>query len=323
MLRSGNGSTSNNTVVLFVDLDEWYHCRWATGALSSRWASVNDCLRDYYQRDQPAGEIREPTQWILGCLRNAHTKATFAILGEIAQWYPDLVKQIAQEGHEIACHGMHHRDITLTSYEQFSEELTRARRILEELCGKRVVGFRAPNLVITEWLPRVLVELGFVYDSSICPARIPRKFKQHAGAPTSPYRVSLASLCTKGDANLVEIPVSVFPILDLPGGSSITTRILGWTWTRITLDSALRSGAACYYMHPYEFNPPPKLKSMSLQSRVFMRRTGPYMREVLDRLLRTYAGRIVTAEYYASHCFPQTTTMEAHEPAAVAQRQNR
>jgi hypothetical protein len=320
MLRSGNGSTSNNVVVLFVDLDEWYHCRWATGALSSRWASTNDCFRDYYQGDQPIGEIREPTQWILGCLSNAQTKATFAILGEVAQWYPDLVKQIAQEGHEIACHGMHHRDITLASYEQFSEELARARGILEELSGRRVVGFRAPNLVITEWLPRVLVELGFVYDSSICPARIPRKFKQHSGAPASPYRVSPTSLATKGDANLIEIPISVFPFFNLSGGSSITTRILGWTWTRITLNSALQSGAACYYMHPYEFNSAPRLKNMSLQTRVFMRRTGPYMREVLHRLLSEYAGRIVTAEYYASHCFPQTTTMEAHAPAPVAQR---
>ena len=264
----------------------------------------------------------EPTHWLLRCLEQEGIKATFAILGQVAMWYPDLVRQIAREGHEIACHGMYHRDLTLISSKQFSEELMQARRILEELSGKRVSGFRAPNFVITGWLPQVLMDQGFTYDSSICPARNPAKFKEHSGAPLRPYRVSMSSLTRPGDANLVEIPVSVFPLLRLPGGSSISTRILGWTWTRITLDNALHSGAACYYMHPYELNPPPRIAKMKLNERIFLRRTGNYMRVIFRRFLGRYKEKIVTAEYYASTCF-QTATMVTRSELSVAKQEVR
>jgi peptidoglycan/xylan/chitin deacetylase (PgdA/CDA1 family) len=300
-----------NPLILFVDLDEWYHCRWATGALSSRWASVDDCLRDTYHSDKPVGEILEPTRWMLNCFGEHDTKVTFAILGEVAQWYPELVQQIAQEGHSIACHGMHHQDITLLSRQQFSEQLAQARQILEQISGKRVVGFRAPNLVVAEWLPEVLVEQGFAYDSSVCPARNPGKFREHSHAPRRPYQVSLNSLFRRGNSALVEIPMSVFPIIRMPGGQSIMTRIAGWPWTSITLDTALRSGPACYYMHPYEFNPTQGLRDMRFNERVFLMRTGSYMKGNLKKLLRKYGGIIVTAEEYVSRHFPRRSTTSA------------
>jgi peptidoglycan/xylan/chitin deacetylase (PgdA/CDA1 family) len=292
-------------LVLCVDLDEWYHCRWATGASSSRWASVDDCFSDCYESNRPAGEIVEPTRWILNCLKETNTKVTFNILGEVAQWYPELVRQIAQEGHEIACHGMHHRDLTLTSRRQFSQELAQARQLLEELSGRRVVGFRAPNLVVTDWLPGLLIEQGFTWDSSVCPAGNFGKFKGHSHAPTQPYWVSPNSLFRRGGGSLVEIPVSVFPILKLPGGTSISTRILGWAWSRITLDASLKSGFASYYMHPYEFNAHQGLKGMHMRERIFLRRTGDYMKLVLRKILGRYQGRVVTAGHYASHCLPR------------------
>ena len=309
-----------NPLILFVDLDEWYHCRWATGSSSSRWASVNDCFLDTYHSDKPVGEILKPTRWMLDCFREHNIKVTFAILGEVAQWYPELVKEIAQEGHAIACHGMHHQDIARLSREQFSAELAQARHILENTSGKRVIGFRAPNLVVTEWLPKVLVEQAFAYDSSVCPARNPGKFKEHANAPQRPYRVSLNSVCRRGNSGLVEIPVSVFPIIRMPGGNAIMTRILGWPWTSITLDSALRSGPACYYMHPYEFNPSQGLHYKHLNERIFLMRTGNFMKRNLKKLLRKYEGRIVTAEYYVAQCFPRRSTTSANEKPGVEEK---
>lgn len=309
-----------NPLILFVDLDEWYHCRWATGSLSSRWASVNDCLLDTYHSDKPVGEILEPTRWILDCFREHNIKVTFAILGEVAQWYPELVRQIAQEGHNIACHGMHHQDITLLSRQQFSEDLVLARHILEETSGKRVIGFRAPNLIVTDWLPKVLVEQGFAYDSSVCPARNPGKYKGQSQAPSRPYQVSLNSVCRRGNSGLIEIPVSVFPLIRMPGGQAIMTRILGWPWTSITLDSALRSGPACYYMHPYEFNPTQGLRDLHLNERVFLLRTGNYMKGNLKKLLRKYEGRIVTAEYYVANCFPRRPVTSANGMTGAQER---
>ena len=291
-----------NYLILCIDLDEWYHCRWATGSPISRWTSVQDCFQDYYKSNKPVGEILEPTGQILDSLRKANVQATFFVLGEVALWYPDLIREIAAEGHEIACHGMHHQDLTLTSCEGFSKELDQARHILEKLSGRPVIGFRAPNLVTTKWLHQVLIEKGFIYDSSVCPARkMLGKWNNQSGAPNNPYRVG-RELCFKGDADLIEIPIPVFPFLKLPGAVSIATRVFGWTWTSITLDNALQTGTTCYYLHPYEFNQAPRLKNMSLRERVFLRRTGAFMEVVLQRLLNKYRGRIVSAEYYISKC---------------------
>ena len=89
------------------------------------------------------------------------------------------------------------------------------------------------------------------------------------------------------------------------------TRIVGWPWTSITLDSALRTGPACYYMHPYEFNPTQGLRDMHFDERVFLVRTGSYMKGNLERLLRKYRGRIVTAEDYVSHWLPKRSMTPA------------
>jgi hypothetical protein len=203
--------------------------------------------------------------------------------------------------------------MTLLSRQQFSEQLAQARRILEETSGKRVIGFRAPNLIVMEWLPKVLVEQGFAYDSSVCPARNPGKYKEYARSPSRPYRVSLNSICRRGNSGLVEIPVSVFPLIRMPGGQSIMTRIAGWPWTSIALDSALRSGPACYYMHPYEFNPTQGAANLHLRERLFLMRTGTYMKSSLSKLLRKYGERIVTAEYYVSHRFSRRAMASAKE----------
>lgn len=293
-----------NYLILCIDLEEWYHGRWATGSPRSRWKNTKEFFQDYYQSDKPIGEIIKPTQRILDLLREENIKATFFILGEVAEWYPDLVRKIAQEGHEIACHGMYHRDLNLITPQEFSKELIQAREILEQLSGTRIIGFRAPNLIITDWLPEVLIQQGFVYDSSICPAReIFGKYKGQSVLPQNPYRIDKSSLRLKGDANLIEIPIPVFPLLKLPGAVSIATRVFGWTWTSITLGNALKTGAASYYLHPYELNAPPKLENMTFYQRVFWRRAGNFMESVLQKLLKKYRGRIVSAEYYISKCF--------------------
>lgn len=294
-----------NYLILSIDLDEWYHSRWATGSSStSRWKSVQECFQDYYKSNKPIGEIIKPTQRILGLLRKEGVKATFFILGEVAQWYPDLIREIACQGHEIACHGMYHRDLTLYSPQEFSKELVQSRKILEKLAGRPVIGFRAPRLIITDWLPKVLIEQGFAYDSSVCPSRkIQGKYKGQSQAPLNPYRIDKSSLLIKGRDDFVEMPIPTFPLLKLPGAVSIATRVFGWTWTRITLDSALKTGAACYYLHPYEFNKPPRLENMSFQERIFWRRSGVFMEDILQRVLNKYRGRIISAEDYISKYF--------------------
>src|SRR5437773_403727 len=114
-------------VVLSVDLDEWYHCRWATGSPRSRWKDTATFFREHYHSEAPRGELVAPTRLILDLLDRHQVRGSFFILGEVAGFYPDLVREIGERGHEIGCHGFHHVDADLLGPEAFARELRRAR----------------------------------------------------------------------------------------------------------------------------------------------------------------------------------------------------
>jgi polysaccharide deacetylase family protein (PEP-CTERM system associated) len=119
-------------------------------------------------------------------------KATFFILGWIAERYPKLIKEIHSKGHEIACHGYAHRLIYEQSPEEFREDIRKAKAILEDITGGPVIGYRAPSYSITGdslWAFEVLMEEGFQYDSSIFPIR--HDFYGMPDAPRFPFLVSL------------------------------------------------------------------------------------------------------------------------------------
>ena len=113
-------------------------------------------------------------------------------MGWIAERYPDLVRRIQKEGHEIACHGYAHQLVYTQSRDEFRQDVKRAKSILEDITGEEVIGYRAPSYSITnksQWAFEVLVEEGFKYDSSIFPIR--HDFYGMREAPRFPFVVSL------------------------------------------------------------------------------------------------------------------------------------
>ena len=119
-------------------------------------------------------------------------KATFFVLGWIAERYPGLVRRIQKEGHEIACHGYAHQLVYTQSRDAFRQDVKRAKSILEDITGSEVIGYRAPSYSITsksQWAFEVLVEEGFKYDSSIFPIR--HDFYGIPNAPRFPFVISL------------------------------------------------------------------------------------------------------------------------------------
>ncbi|MGZ6434676.1 MAG: XrtA system polysaccharide deacetylase [Pseudobdellovibrionaceae bacterium] len=119
-------------------------------------------------------------------------KATFFVLGWIAERYPGLVKRIQKEGHEIACHGYAHKLIYTQSKEEFRQDIRKAKAILEDITGCEVIGYRAPSYSITnksQWAFEALAEEGFKYDSSIFPIR--HDFYGMPDAPRFPFIISL------------------------------------------------------------------------------------------------------------------------------------
>jgi len=137
----------------------------------------------------------KPQHSSTSALNNSFTqrvKATFFVLGWIAERYPDLVRRIQKEGHEIACHGYAHKLIYTQSKEEFRQDIKNAKSILEDITGSEVIGYRAPSYSITnesKWAFEVLVEEGFKYDSSIFP--IHHDFYGLPDAPRFPFVVSL------------------------------------------------------------------------------------------------------------------------------------
>jgi hypothetical protein len=285
-------TSAGSRIVLSVDLDEWYHSRrWVDGRQAVGIPTTRDTCRAVYGVDRPPGEIIAPTRALLGLLDGRRVTATFFVLGEVAELYPDLVREIASRGHEIATHGLVHADMTLLGPDRFARDLAASLRILERLSGRVPVGYRAPNLVYEPWATRVLEEHGILYDASVCASRpLGGKYKGWADAPTMPYHPAYDNVARRGDARLLEIPLPAFPVLRIAAGSSITTRVFGYHWSRIALSSALRAGDSSYYLHPWELGVRPQVTGHRLRNAVFLRRTGPWMYAAIERLLEDFAG---------------------------------
>src|SRR5262249_15025516 len=118
--------------------------------------------------------VEKNTDRVLGMLDDRHVKATFFILGWVAQRHPQLVRRIVAGQHEVACHGYTHRRIYTLTPEEFRQEIRQAKQVLEEAGGVPVLGYRAPSYSVTTqslWALDILVEEGFKYDSSIFPIR--------------------------------------------------------------------------------------------------------------------------------------------------------
>jgi polysaccharide deacetylase family protein (PEP-CTERM system associated) len=197
---------------------------------------------------------------LLEVLAEVNTKATFFFLGRIASDIPHIVRRTAEAGHEIACHSYAHLRIFRIAPQEFREKLSAAKRDLEDVSGKRVYGFRAPDFSITSaslWALDVLKELGFIYDSSIYP------FALH-----DVYGIKDANpLLHKLPNGLVEFPLSTTTVLGtrMPFGGGGYFRLYPLWLTRTFLAKLNKQGhPGMFYIHPYEVGPViPKVEPMS------------------------------------------------------------
>lgn len=278
---------------LSVDLDTWCHCRWASGSEDSRWPDAKTAMVESYGCPDPGEGFADALDWTLDVFDEFSVRATFFILGEMAQLAPGLVRAIAARGHEIGLHGMHHVDNFRYDKEQFREMIQTSRALLQDVSGERVVGYRAANLIIDSEQMGVLEEEGFLYDSSVCPSRsFKGKYQNMGHAPGTPYHPDAADVSLRGCMSLVELPMSVFPVLKMPTCSGIMSRVVGCWWSRLGLALSLRSGYASYYFHPYEVATKDEIPANGFYQRLFCRRVGEYLRGGVRGMLERMSGRV-------------------------------
>ena len=200
------------------------------------------------------GRSGQNMEYLLDLLAVEDVKVTCFILGKFAEKFPECVKRIATEGHEIASHGYGHVDLFRLSSAEFREDVQRSKGQLEELTGVQVKGYRAPcfSLIMESlWALDVLAEEGFVYDASINPGLMARCGLSNW--PPQPVKVKLHSGLT-----LVELPLATLPLLGLrfPVAGGGYHRLLPWPFIRYAVEKTLTTGEAFVaYCHPYEFDP--------------------------------------------------------------------
>ena len=248
--------TVSATNALTVDVEDYFHvAALAPNIHRDSWAS---------RESRVVGN----TQKLLAIFEQFDVRGTFFVLGWVAERHPQLVRDIAARGHEIACHGYSHRLVYEQSPEEFYAETLRAKNLLEEITGSAVVGYRAASYSIVReslWALDILVELGFAYDSSIFPVRHDRY-----GIPNAervPHR-----LATLNGKSIVEWPLATARILGcrLPVAGGGYFRLLPYWLSRWGLASINRreSQPFIFYLHPWEVDPEQPRVSASWLSRL-------------------------------------------------------
>lgn len=197
--------------------------------------------------------VSENTHRLLDLFDSYNVKATFFVLGWVAERDKALVEEIAVRGHEVACHGYSHQLIYNQTPEVFREETIRSKLLLEDIVQKPVRGYRAASYSITKqslWALDILAEAGFEYDSSIFPVKHDRY-----GIPDAEEKPH--KLITPNGSNIVEFPLSTAHLykyrLPIAGGGYF--RLYPYKITQLGLKQVNRRGNPfIFYLHPWEID---------------------------------------------------------------------
>ena len=232
-----------------IDVEDYFH------------VSVFDGVVPRAAWDGLESRVVSNTSRLLDLFDEFSVRSTFFVLGWVAERQRDLVREIAQRGHEVASHGYAHRLIYDQTLPAFRQDVRRAKNLLEEACGRRVVGYRAPSYSITPrslWALDVLLEEGYEYDSSIFPIRHDRYGIAVSGR--HPYTID------REVGRLVEVPGSTTKLgpVNLPIAGGGYFRILPYWWTKWGIErvNRIESRPAIFYLHPWEIDPgQPRLRA--------------------------------------------------------------
>jgi len=241
---------------LSIDLEEWYHSELVEGKRS------------------PFSQAEEATRPILDLLDRYQIKASFFVVGEVAEQNPGLIQSIFQKGHEIGCHTFSHKLVWNLDENLFREELEHFDSVMSKILGKiKVRGFRAPCFSIdnrNRWALKVLLDFGYRYDASIFPLKINPLYGVR-GAPTQPYRISLEDV-RKEDSKSALLEFPLCPLMigrwKIPISGGFYLRALPLPFIYWGLKKINQTKPFILYFHPWEsYAKTPRLK-LPLYNRV-------------------------------------------------------
>jgi polysaccharide deacetylase family protein (PEP-CTERM system associated) len=260
--------------VMTIDVEDYFH------------VSVFDGVVPRARWNQLESRVCANTERLLQLFADANVRATFFILGWVADRFPALVTRIASQGHELASHGYNHRLVYDQTLQAFRDDVRRSKALIEEAGGVPVHGYRAPSYSVTPrslWALDVLIEEGYTYDSSIFPIRHDRY-----GIPLSPRH---AYVLERGGGALIEVPGSTTELgpvnLPIAGGGYFRILPLWWAMWGIARVNRLEQRPVIFYLHPWEVDPDQPRLQAGLLSRFRhyrnLDKTEARLRALVDR----------------------------------------
>ena len=226
--------------IMTIDLEEWFHANYHD--------KVFDNSREYQVR------VVDSTMKLLENFSKYNAKATFFVLGYIAEKHPDLIKEIHAKGHEIATHGYSHELVYNQSKEQFELDVKKAIDIIEKVINSKVKGYRAPSWSVTEkslWAWEILEKLGLKYDASVFPIK-----NYLYGLPSS-ERVAYNPIYDGEKLNILEVPMSTVKVFNhnIPFSGGFYFRALPYQAIKYGIKKVnSENSPAIIYLHPREID---------------------------------------------------------------------
>jgi len=240
--------------------------------------------------DRIPSRVERNTEDLLEIFSEHDVKATFFVLGWIAERYPDLIKKIDAEGHEIASHGYSHQLIYNQTPDIFREETRKSKEILEAITGKKVEGYRAASYSITpksSWALDILCELDFLYDSSLFPV----KHDRYGMPDANPHPHILK---TPNGNEIIEFSLTSIDFIGyrIPIAGGGYFRLFPYWLTKVLWDSFLKKEAvpATFYLHPWEIDPgQPSVEGLSFLSKFRHYNNLSLCRNRFERFVKEFA----------------------------------
>lgn len=233
---------------------------------------------------------------ILDLFDKYNASATFFVVGELIDKYPNIIKEIPKK-HEIAAHGFRHRCLSKLNEDELKNEIGLSKKSILKI-RKKCLGFRAPYNIIHPELGALLKQEGFIYDSSICRSFFPGRYYAR-GVSNYGYLASKGNLKKRG-GDILEMPISSVSIFKLPFGLSFIKAFHPFYPLKSVKNNYL------FYFHNYELDEnPPKESLFFITKKLFKRKGGKEAYKILENILKNPEFKFISCKEFIKNKYPK------------------
>ena len=303
----------DSKIALSFDMEDWYHTPAITGSSFSRYKTVDEFFENWKEKYDC---LSDGFDFLMSLLKKHNVRATFFIVADIIDRYPEIVRILKASNHEIACHSLHHTSAIdaktkkpLQTLDVWEKELIESKTKIEQALGVTLSGYRAPNAYFGKWMVKILERNGFLYDSSIAFNSLYNKtdvvLKKIA---STPYFINSSDLSGRNaDSTLVELPWSNLKTAGIyfPGGGAFFYRALGNNYFNILLRQCLSRGDTMFYIHPLDFSNTPIPMSNNIARPMYWVNKGDKTRRMFEKFMARHKEKFATCgEVYSRFITP-------------------